>query len=120
MDSLEINVEPTKGSDELGLEGIATQRDCDDVDLSPARENVKFFSQDSVSNFISNLNCSVSICCSKVVISRAPCYANVSQLSNRSISTEKSAHEVDRSKHFQRLGSAAFVGMEGLSSPNPK
>ncbi len=52
MDSLEINVEPTKGSDDLGLEGIATQIDCDDVDLSPARENVKFFSQDSVSNLI--------------------------------------------------------------------
>ena len=49
MDSLEINVEPTKGPDELSLEGIATQIDCDDVDLSPARENVKFFSQDSVS-----------------------------------------------------------------------
>jgi len=69
MDSLEINVEPAKGSDELGLEGIATQIDCDDVDLSPARENVKFFSQHSVSNFISNFNCLASIFGCEVVVS---------------------------------------------------
>lgn len=52
METLEINVEPKEGVDELLLDGVATQIECDDDDLSPARENVKFFSQDSVSNYV--------------------------------------------------------------------
>lgn len=112
LDPLETTEDPTR-RDELVVEGVATPiKGDDDADVSPraAQENMRFFSQNSVST-ISRWYVHIDLFSSPSQFT--------SQASSMSKSTEDTAHEADKRKHFQKLGSAAFVGMDGLNSPAP-